>query len=83
MDRERKKHFLALADFEKAELMAWIERARALKQAGPGNQLAGKTVCLLFEKASTRTRISFETAVHGLCGQCIFMSAMDSELGRG
>ena len=83
MDIERKKHFLALADYDRAELLAWIERAMALKKAGPGNQLAGKTVCLLFEKASTRTRISFETAAHALGGQSIFMSARDSQLGRG
>ena len=81
------KHFLALSDYRKDELSSWIQRAVVLKkEAAAGKtqqQLAGKTVCLLFEKPSTRTRVSFESAMYGLGGQVIFMSAKDSQLGRG
>lgn len=81
------KHFLALSDYKKDELSSWIDRAIALKaeatRGRPQQQLAGKTVCLLFEKPSTRTRVSFEAAMYGLGGQVIFMSARDSQLGRG
>ena len=80
-------HLLALSDFSGDELTAFIERAITLKketQAGiDQRQLQGKTVCLLFEKPSTRTRVSFEAATYGLGGQVIFMSARDSQLGRG
>ncbi len=47
------------------------------------SQLAGRTACLLFDKPSTRTRVSFEAAMYGLGGQVIFMSAKESQLGRG
>lgn len=81
------KHFLALSDYSKDELSSWIQRAITLKaEAAAGvrhQQLGGKTVCLLFEKHSTRTRVSFESAMYGLGGQVIFMSARDSQLGRG
>lgn len=81
------KHFLALSDYSKDELSSWIQRAVTLKaEAAAGlrhQQLAGKTVCLLFEKHSTRTRVSFESAMYGLGGQVVFMSARDSQLGRG
>ncbi|NQS71352.1 MAG: ornithine carbamoyltransferase [Desulfobulbaceae bacterium] len=81
------KHFLALSDYSKDELLSWIHRAMVLKAeaaAGtPQQQLAGKTACLLFEKPSTRTRVSFEAAMYGLGGQVVFMSARDSQLGRG
>ncbi len=81
------KHFLALSDYTKDELSSWIQRALTLKaEAAAGirhQQLAGKTVCLLFEKHSTRTRVSFESAMYGLGGQVVFMPARDSQLGRG
>ena len=81
------KHFLALSDYSKDELSSWIQRAITLKaEAATGvrhQQLGGKTVCLLFEKHSTRTRVSFESAMYGLGGQVIFMPARDSQLGRG
>jgi ornithine carbamoyltransferase len=81
------KHFLALSDYSEDELLSWIHRAMVLKAeaaAGtPQQQLAGKTACLLFEKPSTRTRVSFEAAMYGLGGQVVFMSARDSQLGRG
>lgn len=80
-------HFLALSDHNREQLQRWIERAVTLKaegKAGTARQrLAGKTACLLFEKPSTRTRVSFEAAMYGLGGQVIFLSARDSQLGRG
>lgn len=80
-------HLLSLADFSKEELRSFIDRARILKaerrQGIRHQQLAGRTICLLFEKPSTRTRVSFEAAMYSLGGQVIFMSAKESQLGRG
>ncbi|MCL2790155.1 MAG: ornithine carbamoyltransferase [Desulfobulbus sp.] len=80
-------HLLALGDFSQATLRFLIDRARALKaDRGLGVRrqlLAGRTICLLFEKPSTRTRVSFEAAMYGLGGQVIFMSTKESQLGRG
>ena len=82
-----KNHLLALSHFTRNELRALIDRARMIKaerkQGQRHQQLAGKTVCLLFEKPSTRTRVSFEAAMYGLGGQVLFMSAKESQLGRG
>ena len=80
-------HLLSLADFSKEELRALIDRAIELKaERARGirhQQLAGRRICMLFEKPSTRTRVSFEAAMYGLGGQVIFMSAKESQLGRG
>ncbi len=82
-----KSHLLALQDFSQSELQKFLDRAALLKQeAGQGirhQQLAGKKICMLFEKPSTRTRVSFESAMYGMGGQVIFMSAKESQLGRG
>ncbi len=82
-----KNHLLALSDFTREELRTLIDRALTLKtESGKGahhQQLAGRKICLLFEKPSTRTRVSFEAAMYGLGGQVIFMSAKESQLGRG
>ena len=80
------KHLLALQDFTKEQLTGFLQRALELKKekrAGVRHQsLAGKTVGLVFEKPSTRTRASFEAAMYGLGGQVIFLSAKDSQLAR-
>jgi len=80
-------HLLALKDFSKQQLQSLIVRAIMLKnEAADGKlhtQLAGKVACLLFEKPSTRTRVSFEAAMYTMGGQVIFMPARDSQLGRG
>jgi ornithine carbamoyltransferase len=80
------RHLRSLEDFTKEELGAFIERALELKkerQAGVTHQqLAGKTIGLIFEKPSTRTRVSFEAAMYGLGGQVIFLSGRDTQLAR-
>lgn len=80
-------HLLALQDFSKQQLQSLIVRAIRLKNEAADDvrhqQLAGRTACLLFEKPSTRTRVSFESAMYGMGGQVIFMSAKESQLGRG
>jgi len=79
-------HLLRLSDFTREELFAYIDRAIVLKrEAAAGRrhtQLAGKTIALIFEKASTRTRVSFEAAMYGLGGQVIFLSAKETQLAR-
>lgn len=80
------KHLLALQDFTKEELLGLIDRAIVLKreraEGKDHQQLAGKTVSLIFEKPSTRTRVSFESAMYGLGGQVIFLSSKDTQLAR-
>ena len=80
------RHLLSLQDFSKEELTGFVERALQLKkerkQGIAHQQLAGKTIGLVFEKPSTRTRVSFEAAMYGLGGQVIFLSARDTQLAR-
>jgi len=80
------KHLLSLQEFTKDELVEFIDRALVLKQERNSGvmhrQLAGKTIGLVFEKPSTRTRVSFEAAMYGLGGQVIFLSARDTQLAR-
>ncbi len=79
-------HLRSLAQFSKEEILCLIEQAIAMKQekyAGIQNKtLCGKTVALVFEKPSTRTRVSFETAVYRLGGQALFITGRDSQLSR-
>ncbi len=80
------KHLRSLQDFSKQELAGFITRALELKkqrQAGEVHtQMAGRTIGLVFEKPSTRTRVSFESAMYGMGGQVIFLSARDTQLAR-
>ncbi len=80
------KHLLSLQEFSKEELVWFLDRAIALKREKKAGaihcQLAGKTIGLVFEKPSTRTRVSFEAAMYGLGGQVIFLSARDTQLAR-
>lgn len=80
------KHLQSLEDFTKDQLQAFLSRAARLKEeSGKGvlhRQLEGKTIGLVFEKPSTRTRVSFEAAMYGLGGQVIFLSARDTQLAR-
>jgi ornithine carbamoyltransferase len=81
------RHFLALHDYTKAELDSLFSLARELKeqrQKGIEHRLlAGKTLAMIFEKSSTRTRVSFEAGIFHLGGHGLFISTKDSQMGRG
>lgn len=81
------RHFLRLTDLSKDELHQLLRRAselKALQRAGTLHQpLPGKVMGMIFEKASTRTRVSFEAAMAQFGGHAIFLSPRDSQLGRG
>ena len=85
--RQDVRHFLTLMDLSKSELNAVIERAIALKaelKAGTAKpSLPGKVMAMIFEKSSTRTRVSFETGMAQLGGHALFLSPSDTQLGRG
>lgn len=80
------RHLESLQEFSRDELLGFVQSAIALKEerlAGVQHrQLEGKTVGLIFEKVSTRTRVSFEAAMYGLGGQVIFLSGRDTQLAR-
>jgi len=80
------KHLRSLQEFTKTELIGFINRAIELKKEQKAGtihrQLNGKTIGLIFEKPSTRTRVSFESAMYGLGGQVIFLSGRDTQLAR-
>jgi ornithine carbamoyltransferase len=82
-----KRDFLSLLDLSRAELDLIIKRADKLKKERfKGHKvlpLKAKTVGLIFEKASTRTRVSFEVGVAELGGTAIFLSSKDLQMGRG
>jgi ornithine carbamoyltransferase len=80
-------HLLTIAELTKQEvdrLLAMAATGKARHKMGiPHNPLRGKTLGLIFEKSSTRTRVSFETAMYQLGGDAIFISQRDSQIGRG
>jgi ornithine carbamoyltransferase len=77
------RHLLRIPDLEPAETRALIDRALEMKAGGHRSRLMeGKVAVLIFEKASTRTRVSFEVAVGRLGGSTLFMTPMESQLGR-
>jgi ornithine carbamoyltransferase len=79
-----RRHFLAIPDFETEELYALLDRAHRLKSAeDTGKPLAGKTLGMIFQKSSTRTRVSFEVGMFQLGGHALFLSSRDLQLGRG
>lgn len=79
-----KRDFLTLLDFTGPELEALIQRAIELKQDRHGYRpLVGRTLAMIFEKSSTRTRVSFETGMAQLGGDALFLSPRDTQLGRG
>ncbi len=79
------KHFLDLKDFSPAELRALLTQAAGFKRGrGQGKKpLQGKTLAMIFEKPSTRTRVSFEVAMRELGGDVIVLSPRDMQIGRG
>lgn len=82
-----KKHFLCLSDWSVSELDAILTLTTELKEkqkqgiAHP--LLAGKTLGMIFEKSSTRTRISFEVGMYQLGGHALFLSSQNTQIGRG
>jgi ornithine carbamoyltransferase len=81
------RHFLDLAEIPKSELRAMIDASRAMKadyRAGSGAvPLTGKTIALIFERPSTRTRVSFDVAMQQLGGHSIMLTGQEMQLGRG
>ena len=75
-------HDLSVDDFE--EILALAAELKAMQKAGVEHHiLEGKTLGMIFEKSSTRTRVSFETGMYQLGGQALFLSNRDLQLGRG
>lgn len=81
------RHFLSLLDFSPTELQQLIARAielKALRQAQrEPTPCQGQVLGMIFEKSSTRTRVSFEAGMAQLGGQALFLSPQDTQLGRG
>lgn len=77
------KHFLSIRDLTSDQAVTLLARGREMKRTERrGEVLAGKTVALIFEKHSTRTRVSFEVGVRQLGGQSFLMTPAESQLGR-
>jgi ornithine carbamoyltransferase len=81
------KHFLQFKDFTRDEFEYLFERTRIIKQKFKAYQqywpLTDRTLVMIFEKASTRTRLSFEAGMQQLGGSAIYLNTRDSQLGRG
>lgn len=81
------KHFLKLLDCSTEEIMDMLELADKLKYEKKHNiphpHLAGQSLGMIFQKSSTRTRVSFETGMYQLGGQALFLSPRDLQIGRG
>ena len=87
MQAHAPRHFLSLLDLSGDELRRLIARASKLKamqyRGERHHPLAGKTLGMIFEKSSTRTRVSFEVGMVQLGGHALFLSPRDTQLGRG
>ncbi len=77
-----KKDFLSVSDLKREEAQQLIEQAVDMKRKGTPPVLAGKTLALLFEKPSLRTKVSFQMAMHHLGGHSIYMSPEEVGLGK-
>ena len=81
------KHLLKMLDLSKEEIFDLLNLADQLKYEKkygiPHRLLAGKTLGMIFQKASTRTRVSFEVGMYQLGGTALFLSARDLQIGRG
>ncbi len=82
-----KKDLLAIADLTPKDIEKILKRSAALKkllkQGKPHQTLKGKSLGMIFEKSSTRTRVSFEVGMFQLGGQALFLSPNDLQIGRG
>ena len=81
------KHFLQFSDLNLAEFEYLFQRAQSIKQKfkqyEPHHVLMDRTLVMVFEKSSTRTRLSFEAGMHQMGGAAIYLNTRDSQLGRG
>ncbi|MBL4567976.1 MAG: ornithine carbamoyltransferase [Porticoccus sp.] len=81
------RHFLTLQDLSKQELQQLLQRATELKAAHHNGTderpFTGKVLAMIFEKSSTRTRVSFEAGMAQMGGSALFLSPNDTQLGRG
>jgi len=83
------RHFLDLTEIPVAELRAMIDASRAMKDrrkrdsAAAERPLAGKTLAMIFDKPSTRTRVSFDVAMRQLGGDVVMLTGTEMQLGRG
>ena len=81
------RHFLQFKDLSRDELLYLFERTRLIKsrfkQYQPYHPLNDRTLAMIFEKSSTRTRLSFEAGMHQLGGTAIYLNTRDTQLGRG
>ncbi len=77
------RHFLDLDQFEGAALRAILNQATALREQNEPALASGKVLVMIFEKPSTRTRVSFEIGMKELGGSCVVLGQRDSQLGRG
>ncbi len=86
-DSQMPRHFLTLLDLSSEELRGIVRRAgelKAMHRAGElHTPLRGKVLAMIFEKSSTRTRVSFEAGMTQLGGAAMFLSPRDTQLGRG
>ena len=81
------KHYLQFKDFNREETQYLFDRTRIIKSKFKRFEtycpLSDRTLVMIFEKASTRTRLSFEAGMHQLGGSAIYLNTRDSQLGRG
>jgi ornithine carbamoyltransferase len=81
------RDFISIHDFSPAEIAYMLEVGAVLKQENKQgivhHHLAGKTLGMIFQKASTRTRVAFEVGIYQLGGHALFLSPRDIQLGRG
>ena len=78
----KSKDFLSISDLSPERLRTLITRAAEMKTEGWNTLLREKVLVLMFEKPSTRTRVSFEVAMRQLGGQCIYLSPEEVGLGK-
>jgi ornithine carbamoyltransferase len=84
---QKKRHFLSLEDYSREEILAILKRTGEMKKGvpglGPTRPLEGRCVGMIFEKPSTRTRVSFDVGISQLGGRPIFLNWRDIQVGRG
>jgi len=78
------RHFLAISEYSREELLGFLSLAQQLKSGQVGGlPLEGKSLAMIFQKSSTRTRVSFEVGMTQLGGHGLFIASQSSQMGRG